>query len=93
MSNLIKKTETYFIILLIVSGVLFSLPSDLLMAVYTPNYLGWVVWLLITITLVLFVWLSIVSAKNQNYKKMFIRFIILIIVYSLSIGFKYIMQV
>lgn len=60
----IKKLETYFTIFLIIFAVLYSLPSSFLMAVYTPNYLGWAALFLILVTLVLFIWLSILNIKT-----------------------------
>ena len=88
----IKKLETYFTIFLITSAVLYSLPSSLLMAVYTPSYLGWTALFLILVTLVLFIWLSILNAKNKNYKKTITRFVFLIVIYGVSILIKYLVQ-
>ncbi|TXE15798.1 hypothetical protein ES692_14985 [Psychroserpens burtonensis] len=88
----IKKLETYFTIFLIISAVLYSLPSSLLMAVYTPSYLGWAALFLILVTLGLFIWLSILNAKNRNYKKIMKRFAFLIVIYGVSVLIKYLVQ-
>ncbi|MBW1299037.1 hypothetical protein [Aquimarina litoralis] len=89
---MIKKInlDKTFLIALIISGIIYALPSKMLIGVYSPSYIGWfLIVFLIPIVLILFIWLSILDLKQVRINKLVMRFFTLIIVFGISISIKY----
>lgn len=85
--------NTVFRILLILSGIIYLLPSRLLMGVYSPNYLGWfLILFLIPIVFILFIWLSILDLKRHKINFLIKRLLVLLLVFGLSLGIKYLIK-
>lgn len=82
----IHNLNRLFYISLILSFIIFLLPIEYKMGVYTPNILGWV-WLTILtpITLILFQFLLITDIKNKRKKQLFNRCVSFFAIIILSI--------
>ena len=88
-----ENLNRIFIILLTISGIIYSLPSKFLIKVYSPSVLGWLlIVFLIPLILMLLVWLSILDFKKNKVKLLINRIFITIIVFSLSLGIKYLIK-
>ena len=88
-----ENLNRIFIILLTISGIIYSLPSKFLIKVYSPSFLGWLlIVFLIPLILMLLVWLSILDFKKNKVKLLINRIFIKIIVFSLSLGIKYLIK-
>lgn len=88
-----ENLNRIFIILLTISGIIYSLPSKFLIKVYSPSFLGWLlIVFLIPLILMLLVWLSILDFKKNKVKLLINRIFITIIVFSLSLGIKYLIK-
>ncbi|TYB68698.1 hypothetical protein ES677_15080 [Bizionia gelidisalsuginis] len=82
-----------FIIILLASGTIYSLPSKVLIGVYSPSLLGWfLVAFLVPLMFILLIWLSIIDLRKNRIKLLLERLLILIIVLGLSLGFKYLIK-
>jgi len=77
-----------FYIALISSIVLFIIPSEYVMGVYSPNILGWI-WFVVTLplTFISFIWAGISNYKNKNWKELAVRSLIFIIVIFFSVAY------
>jgi hypothetical protein len=88
-----ENLNRIFIILLTISGIIYSLPSKFLIKVYSPSFLGWfLIVFLIPLILIILVWLSILDFKKNKVKLLIKRIFITIIVFSLSLGIKYLIK-
>tara|TARA_B110001450_G_C17580431_1_gene464691 strand:+ start:802 stop:1092 length:291 start_codon:yes stop_codon:yes gene_type:complete len=94
MSNLTKnKLNKVYTIFLIISGIIYLIPTKLLIAVYTPSFLGWLLVLfIIPITLILLIWLSILDIKKKDFIKLTKRLFVFLLVIGLSFGFKHLIK-
>jgi hypothetical protein len=88
-----ENLNRIFIILLTISGFIYSLPSKFLIKVYSPSFLGWfLIVFLIPLILIILVWLSILDLKKNKVKLLIKRIFITIIIFSLSFGIKYLIK-
>lgn len=90
MKNKTFDLNKLFVTILILTGTIYSMPSKILMAVYTPSYIGWgLIIFLIPSCILMLVWLSILDLKNKNIISFLRRILIVLLISGLSFGFKY----
>ncbi|MDX1272310.1 hypothetical protein [Bizionia paragorgiae] len=95
MKRCLKKINLnkVFIIILLASGTIYSLPSKVLIGVYSPSLLAWfLVAFLVPLMIILLIWLSIIDLRKNRIKLLLERLLILTIVLGLSLGFKYLIK-
>ena len=85
---MIAKLNTAFYAALTVSFVLFLLPSEYKMGVYTPNYLGWFfVFGCLPITFLISLWLNVINIQTKDWKTLIIRNAVFLLVIIISTAY------
>jgi cell shape-determining protein MreC len=85
-----KKINIIFYVALTLSFLIFLLPYQYKAAVYTPNVLGWI-WfiILLPLTIVSFIVAGIINIKNRSWPELKLRSIIFVCAILLAIGYWY----
>ncbi|AXG72266.1 hypothetical protein KORDIASMS9_04535 [Kordia sp. SMS9] len=83
----LERINNLFYIGLLVSFLIFLLPSEYKMAVYTPNLLGWSMLVLSLISFSIYFWLLIIDFKKKNYKRLQKRTLFLVIIIGVSVAY------
>ena len=84
--SIYKKLNLLFYLSLPLSFIIFLIPSEFKIAVYSPNYLGWfLLIILLPTTLISFIWLTVLDFKKNNKQNSVKRFLLLFIIIVLSI--------
>jgi|SRR5690606_36074876 hypothetical protein len=87
-----RKVNLIFYLGLATSVLLFLLPPEYKMGVYSPNYLGWF-WLLVClpVTLITFIWSGISDIMTKSWRALTIRIVIFIAVFFISVTYWFYM--
>lgn len=75
----IKRMNIIFYVILFLSIILFVIPGKYKIAVYGPNYLGWVTVFFVFLTIIIFVLLLILDIKNKEFNSLLKRILIFVI--------------
>ncbi len=85
-----QKIRLIFFVFLFIAGFIYALPSKFLLAVYSPSYLGlFLLFFLIPVILINSVLLSVVDFKERKIGSIVKRILIILLVFGLSLGVKY----
>ena len=83
----LERINNIFYLGLFTSFILFLLPNDYKMAVYTPNLLGWLMFILLCISILIYFWLLIVDYKKKNYKRLQKRTLFLLTIFGIAVAY------
>ncbi|EDP96257.1 hypothetical protein U8527_09105 [Kordia algicida OT-1] len=83
----LEKINIFFYIGLLISFIIFLLPGEYKIAVYTPNYLGWFMLSLAGLSLLTYFWLLMVDFKKKNFKRLLRRTLFLITIIGISVAY------
>lgn len=82
-----NKTNIIFYVILLLSLLIFLLPSEYKVAGYSLNLLGWIWFLfLVPTTLIIFSWLSIIDLKKKDAKQFIIRLTVFTVVLIITVA-------
>jgi len=83
------RLNTIFYVALAVSFILWLLPPEYNMAVYTPSYLGYFLLVVcLPVTLVTFVWVGILDLKSGIRGRLAIRTIVFLLILLISAVYR-----
>lgn len=79
----IKKLNIIFYYVLFLSTSIFIIPGKYKIAIYGPNYLGWVTMFFVFLTILMFLWLLVLDIKNKDLKSLLKK----VLIFSLAVLF------
>ncbi|EDP96260.1 hypothetical protein U8527_09120 [Kordia algicida OT-1] len=83
----LEKINTFFYVGLLTSFLIFLLPGEYKIAIYTPNYLGWFMLFLTGLSILIYFWLLIVDYKKKNFKHLIRRTLFLVAIIGISVAY------
>ncbi|CAM1366610.1 conserved membrane hypothetical protein [Tenacibaculum litopenaei] len=87
MKLLIKKLNLSFYILLIYSFVIYLLPHNMTMGLYTPNLLGWSLVVTFFLAILLYIVLLFLDLKEKNKRKELLKRSLILILFLVACTF------
>ncbi|WP_420574184.1 hypothetical protein [Kordia sp.] len=87
----LKNINTFFYVALLTSFLIFLLPVEYKMAVYSLNYLGWLMIALILLSCVVFFGLLIVDISKKNFKRLLNRTLFFTLIIAVSVAYWFYM--